>query len=385
MGVGIRWGEGPTLLVLGGLFLSIVAHELGHFVAARKVGIRTTRFFVGFGPTIWSFHRGEMEYGVKLLPIGGFVTISGMHSKEEVDPEHESRTFRQASYPRKVLVLAAGPVVNIALCVILLFAVYAVVGTPTGNTGVQIASVSTGRAAPAEKAGLRPGDVILRAEGIPVESTTQFVAAIEDNPGRAVPLVVRRNGADVHLTVTPSTVQDGGRDIGRVGVTITTYSPVSTQPVGSTLGTSAQRTAVVAGDEIVAMAHAFGPAGWHTYSSEIAGSAQPTSSSVRLTSPVGLVRVASQAAAAGTAAALVVLAVVNVALGVVNLLPLPPLDGGQIVVATYERARSRKGRRYSANPQWVAMASLAVVLVLVAFSAASMWLDVVKPTPNPFG
>jgi membrane-associated protease RseP (regulator of RpoE activity) len=97
------------------------------------------------------------------------------------------------------------------------------------------------------------------------------------------------------------------------------------------------------------------------------------------------VRVASQAAAAGTAAALVVLAVVNVALGVVNLLPLPPLDGGQIVVATYERARSRKGRRYSANPQWVAMASLAVVLVLVAFSAASMWLDVVKPTPNPFG
>jgi membrane-associated protease RseP (regulator of RpoE activity) len=387
LAAGVWWGEGPTLLVVGGLFASIVAHELGHFVAARSSGIRTTKFFIGFGPTIWSFRRGEMEYGLKLLPIGGFVAITGMHSKEEVDAEHEPRTFRQASYPRKVLVLAAGPAVNILLCVILLFAVYAVVGAPTGNTSAQVVSVVSGNGtqSPAQKAGLRAGDVIVKADGIPVDGPSQIVAAVRDNPGRPIPFVVRRGGHERSLTITPSTVELGGRKIGQIGVTVGSYNQPVTKPVTSTLGVSVQRTAQVAGDEVAAMYHAFGPAGWHTYSSEIAGPAQPTSSSVRLTSPVGLVRIASQAASAGVAAALVVLAVVNVALGIVNLLPLPPLDGGQIVVATYERVRSRKGKRYAANPQWVAMASLAVVLILVAFSAASMWLDIVKPTPNPFG
>jgi len=112
IGLSLWYHTVPTLLVLLGLIASIMLHEAGHFFIARTVRIRATKFFIGFGPTIWSFHRGEVEYGIKLLPLGGFVSISGMNSKEVVEPEHESRTFRQASYPRRVLVLLAGPAMN---------------------------------------------------------------------------------------------------------------------------------------------------------------------------------------------------------------------------------------------------------------------------------
>jgi membrane-associated protease RseP (regulator of RpoE activity) len=381
----------PTALMLVGFVASITLHEVGHFVMARAVKIRATKFFIGFGPTVWSFHRGDVEYGVKLLPLGGFIAISGMDSNEIVDPEYEARTFRQATYPRRVLVLLAGPAMNAIICVVALFALYGIVGVQTASskgTGALIAAVLkvNGHQSPAEKAGLVAGDRILRAGSVNVTDPSSFVAAIQASPDKPLRLLVSDHGHTRAITVLPTPVSKKGHAIGVIGVEVTADSQTTTSKTSSSpFVASIDHTARATSDEFGAIFKAFGPSGWHTYSSEIAGSAKPTASSARLVSPVGLVRIASQASAAGVAASLMVLAVINIALGVVNMLPLPPLDGGQIAVTTYERIRSRPGRRHMVNPTWVAAISTMVIGAFLIFSLASLYLDISKPVPNPFG
>ena len=151
------------LVFVVGVLVAIFLHELGHFVTARWTGMKATQFFIGFGPRLWSFRRGETEYGVRAIPAGAFVRIIGMNSMDDVDPAEEQRTYRSKSYPRRLLVISAGSLMHMLIAIVLLFTVYVVDGEVVDRDGVYIASVET--TGPAWSAGLRDeGDAGAAAE-----------------------------------------------------------------------------------------------------------------------------------------------------------------------------------------------------------------------------
>src|SRR5579859_3436076 len=181
------------------LLFSVMLHETGHFVLAKKFGMKVTRYFVGFGPTIWSTQRGETEYGVKALPLGGFVKIVGMHSLDDLDdPADEPRSFRSHPGWQRILVLCAGSFMHFVLAFLLIFGLAIGIGIENDNT-TQLGTVSACVAAnttqldkgtctpsdkpsPARLAGLKTGDQVTAFDGKPVSSWTQLGNEIRQAP-----------------------------------------------------------------------------------------------------------------------------------------------------------------------------------------------------------
>ncbi|MFT7503673.1 MAG: RIP metalloprotease RseP, partial [Gammaproteobacteria bacterium] len=130
-----------------GVVISIFLHELGHYLTAKWSGMKVTQFFLFFGPRLWSFRRGETEYGVRALPLGAFVRIIGMNRMDEVEPGDESRAYRQKSFPRRLLVISAGSIMHILIAITLLFGVYSVAGEDTVRDGVEVKTLVDGGAA----------------------------------------------------------------------------------------------------------------------------------------------------------------------------------------------------------------------------------------------
>src|SRR5918994_3540664 len=163
---GLWWGW-PVLLMILGIVVMIFLHELGHYVTAKWAGMKVTEFFIGFGAKIWSFRRGETEYGFKVLPAGAYVPIIGMNNLDETDPADEPRTYRQQSFPKRLLVVSAGSIMHFVQAFVLLVVLLGVVGFPGGSvtdpqgaaTEWGIASVTPDSAA--EAAGLAEADAIL--------------------------------------------------------------------------------------------------------------------------------------------------------------------------------------------------------------------------------
>src|SRR5215813_4785300 len=149
------------ILIFLGFCLLIMLHEAGHYVAAKATGMRVERFFLFFGPTIWSFKKGETEYGVKAIPLGGYVKITGMNPEEEVPPEHEAKAYYKQKVWKRIVVVAAGPAVNIVLAFLILVAVRATMG------GAPETDQSVGSVMPKSAASkvLQPGDRIVAVEG----------------------------------------------------------------------------------------------------------------------------------------------------------------------------------------------------------------------------
>src|SRR5436305_8563854 len=148
------------LIVFLGFCFLIMIHEAGHFFAAKATGMRVERFFLFFGPTIWSFKRGETEYGIKSIPIGGYVKITGMNPEEDVPPEHAENAYFRKPVWKRIVVVAAGPAVNIVLAFLILFGVYLVNGRP--EVDQRVGGVKNGM--PAAKV-LQPGDKIVAFDG----------------------------------------------------------------------------------------------------------------------------------------------------------------------------------------------------------------------------
>lgn len=379
------WGMALVIVVL---LVSVCLHELAHFWVARKCGVKVTEYFVGFGPRIWSTTRNGIEYGIKALPLGGYVKIIGMNTAEEVAPEDEPFTYRQASFGRKVAIVAAGPIMNIFLCLVIVWAAFAFVGIPTQQLGTQIIGFNDiGQISPAQKAGMGFGDIIQSVDGQAVQSSQQLSGIIQSHHGQAVHITVKTpSGSTKTYLVHPGLVTVNGKTQYMLGIQVD-YPMVNVkQNVFVAAKDSVTRSWAVSLVEIKALGNIFSPSGFHTYAQEITNpKAQPQAGTERLSSPVGIVRAASQAQAAGPIYLLLLLAIINLSLGILNILPLPPLDGGHIAVATYERVRSRKSRRYFAKPERVVLITIAVLSVLAVASVASIYLDFVKPLPNPFG
>src|SRR5487761_266066 len=215
------------------LLVSVMLHETGHFVLAKKFGMKVTRYFVGFGPTIWSTWRGETEYGFKALPFGGFVKIVGMHSLDDPDdPEDEPRSFRSHPAWQRILVLCAGSAMHFLLALFLAFGLALTVGIANDNT--QLGTVSTcvpvsltaydnssctgsHVQSPAKLAGLRLGDVVTAIDGQPVTNFTQLTnMVLPQRPGTTATITVRRDGKLITLHAKLATIK--GRSGSYLGV-----------------------------------------------------------------------------------------------------------------------------------------------------------------------
>jgi RIP metalloprotease RseP len=149
-----------SLVFVAGLIVSVFLHEVGHFWTARRSGMKVTQFYMGMGPRVFSFQRGEVEFGLRALPVGAFVRIVGMNNLDDCDPEDEPRTYRQQSYPKRMLVITAGSLMHMIIAIVLFVGVYSTAGR-FGDTGKLLIYGAPAVDSPAEKIGLRDGDQIL--------------------------------------------------------------------------------------------------------------------------------------------------------------------------------------------------------------------------------
>ncbi|MGH9063186.1 MAG: M50 family metallopeptidase [Acidimicrobiales bacterium] len=399
------------LIVVLAIVAMIMLHEGGHFVTAKWGRMKVTEYFLGFGPRVWSVRLGETEYGVKAIPAGGYVKVVGMSNLEQVPEADEARTYRQAPFWRRLSVAVAGSVVHFVLAFLLLWSIFALVGVYSA-TEVSVGSLShfAHGPTPAQRAGLRPGDVFVSVDGQPVKAEDQLASFIGRHAGRRLTLVVDRQGQRVTLHVTPvragsvTYVSTGGASAsteptgssGVVGVTLT--NPLIRSDPVTAAGQGAQRTWDLTTASVTGLAGLFSPHGISSYVGQVAGRAPATSpsgggggggsngggSTGRITSIVGAARLATQAAHAGTADLLLVLADINVFIGLFNMIPLLPLDGGHVAIAIYERVRSRRGERYHADVAKLLPATYAMFLFLVLLGVSAFYLDLVHPIANPF-
>ena len=380
------------------LLFSVMLHESGHFVTAKKFGMKVTQYFVGFGTTLWSTRRGETEYGIKALPLGGFVKIVGMTSMDEVDPADEPRSFRRHPAWQRLIVLFAGSFMHFVLALVLLFLLAAAIGLDNDNT-TQLGPVAacvpanakafengtctaSDRPSPAKAAGIQAGDKVVSFDGKPVSSWTALGNDIRSTPAhRTVPVVVLRDGHQVPLHVTLAAVS--GRSGSYLGVESTNvferYNPIrSVTYAGSMFGQVLTGSAKEIGSLPAAIPHLFAK----NRSSTAAG---------QVTSVVGAGEITGDVVSASVGwqvkvdYVLLIVASLNIFVGAFNLLPLLPLDGGHIAVIIFERIRAWFARlRGRADPGLVDMTklvpvSMGVFAILVVFGLMLILADLVNP------
>jgi membrane-associated protease RseP (regulator of RpoE activity) len=380
------------LLVVVAIVGMVAIHELGHFVTAKWSGMKVTEAFIGFGPRLWSIRRGETEYGVKAIPAGAYVKIVGMSNLEEVDPADELRTYRQQAFHKRMLVALAGSAAQLLLALVGLWVFLIAVGLPQpGAVGIlALAPVSRG-VDPAAAAGLRPGDAIVAVDGHRLSGTEALVAAIEHRPGVATTLTVERHGHTRTVTVVPAPIRvsSGGHSSveGRIGVLVGA-GPDQVLGVVSAARTAAVDLGRVVSGSIGAIQTTFSLHGLSSFFSQLGNAraaARAARDGTRPESIYGAIRTATQGAEAGPYALVSVLVSIDVFVALANLFPMLPLDGGHVLVAVYERIRSRRGRRYVADVTKLAPVAYVFVLFLIVFVGSAVFLDITHPVANPFG
>jgi RIP metalloprotease RseP len=456
---------GPSAFyIVGALLVSIVLHEFGHYWVARCSGMKVSEFFVGFGPRLWSFHRGETEYGVKAIPAGAYVRIVGMNDLEEVDPADEPRTYRAQGTFKRLFTVLAGPAMNLLIAFVLMTGVFLAYGREADSWAVQ--TVSPGSAA--EVADVRAGDRVLTVDGQSVGTWDSFREQLREKAGRTVTFTIERDGATMTRPVdlgwrldattaaaVPSQpalskadvietadgrplpryddlralLADAGPPVtlrvvrGTDAYDLKVDRPLSLPPDGAAgflgvvstndmvretpIGAVGETTRVLR-DGVVATGGAFSriftPSGVGNLAGQVADATQSTTTMApntagRLTpvgdspeasagavsadrpiSIIGIFRLGSEAADIGLYSFLLLVAAVNLALALINLAPMLPMDGGHAVIALYEGVRGRlRGAPYRADIAKLMPVVYAFVAVLVLLGVTSMLLDALRP------
>jgi len=384
------------LVVVSSFVVMLVLHELGHLVVARLSGMQVTEFFIGFGPRLWSVHRGETTYGVKAIPAGAYVRITGMSSLEVVDPAVEHRTYRQQSYPKRMAVALAGSATHFAVALALLFFVYMAVGRPDPTRWV-VGEVVSGSAA--ASIDVRVGDRIVSVAGVETPGFEDFGVVVRGLPGREVVVVLERDGDTSTRTMTVGErLRIDGTVAGFFGVG--SDRPMETLgPVGAGVEASVRFVDLV-GMSVDGLVGFFTPDGLVSFvtggdepsvrpepalsvgaggggSGQVADPGVDPADEDRLLSIYGAARLGSAMLDDGWSTYLWFLILVNVFIGVFNLVPLLPLDGGHVAIATYERIRSVGGRRHMADSAKLIPLTWAVVTLLVAVAGVALYRDIV--------
>ncbi|HEV3294995.1 MAG TPA: site-2 protease family protein [Streptosporangiaceae bacterium] len=385
---------GVLIFVLALLF-SIMLHEAGHFVTAKRFGMKVTQFFIGFGQTLWSRQKGETEYGVKAIPAGGYVKIVGMTEMEDVDPADEPRSFRRHPGWQRIIVLAAGSFMHFALAFVLLFALVVGIGLATVSNSTAVGAIdacvpatltagctAADPASPARQVGIRPGDTVIAVAGTPVRNWTQMGRVLRSQrPGTPVTVTVERNGR--RLTLHPSLAVIHGRQGSYLGI-----SPViAFQRAGPLAGISyagSQFGQILAGSaKVVASLPRAIP--------DLFAKNRASTPGGQVTSVVGAGDVTGQVLASKigwqpkVSLVLLIVASLNIFVGAFNLLPLLPLDGGHLAVVIYERVRAWLARlrgRPDPGPvdfRRLVPLSVGVFALLVGLGLLLIMADIVNP------
>ena len=369
LGVTSPW----TFVFVVGLLVSVFLHEMGHFVTARRSGMKVTQFFMGFGPRLWSTQRGEVEYGIRALPLGAFVRIVGMNNLDECDPTDEPRAYRAQSYPKRLLVITAGSLMHGVIALVLFFGVYATSGRYTETGDVLVTSPPAANS-PAEQSGVVLGDVIREIDGIVVSSRDQFIDQIvSKKPGQTVTVIVDRSGERVSLNATLGN-NPVDTSIAYFGVASWSLDYVRVNPVKA-IGYASQDLVVTAGRSVAGVFVVLNPV--NIVNSVIDDKADPAT---RPGTVVGASQLGGEIGRQdGLKGVLLLLASVNIFVGVFNLFPLLPFDGGHAAIATYERFRSRRGKTYRADVGKMVPVATMVVGLLALLLIVGLYLDLTQP------
>ena len=379
----LGWVSTAMLAVAMVIAFVVFVHELGHFVAARLTGMKATEFFLGFGPRLFSFRRGETEFGVKPIIAGAYVKVVGMTNLDEVPSVDEPRTYRQQTYPRRLLVASAGSLMHFLMAVIGLFVLFCFMGEPvieegTWEVGTVVDQGADGERSAASRAGIQPGDRILSVEN---ESTTEWkylAEAIRNRPGEKVELEILRGDVTFSVETVLDTGPDGSGLLGiggRQAILLTksglaaavgkTFSEFSTMT-----GQSVRGIWVIVANLGEVADRIFSPPNDPTANDNL---------ETRPVSLVGAVQIGASDRLSGSERMQLFVAF-NIFIGVFNLLPLLPLDGGHVAIATYERIREgRSGRRHLIDTTRLLPFTYAVVAFLAFFGLGAIYLDLANP------
>ncbi|MGX9790901.1 M50 family metallopeptidase [Mycobacterium sp. MMS18-G62] len=400
----MMWVIGIVLFALC-ILLSVALHECGHMWAARATGMKVRRYFVGFGPTLWSTRRpnelGYTEYGVKAVPLGGFCDIAGMTSIEELAPdEHERAMFRQKTWKRAA-VLAAGPAMNFVIGLVLIYAIAVIWGLPNlhppttaivGETTCVAPEIAKGQRGdctgpgPAALAGIKPGDTVLKVGDTSVANFDEMAAAVRKVNGPTT-LTVQRDGKEfttvVDVARTSKWLKDSDAaptNVGAIGVAPAQFGPTQYNPLSAVPATFAFTgdLAVELGKSLVKIPTKVG-----ALVHSIGGGERDPETPI---SVVGASIIGGDTAEHGLWIAFwFFLAQLNFVLGAINLVPLLPFDGGHIAIAVFEKIRnmirSARGKVAAAPVNYLKLmpATYVILVVVVGYMALTVTADLVNP------
>jgi regulator of sigma E protease len=341
------------------LSVLVVLHELGHFVLARLNGVRVNDFAVGFGPTLlkWTSPRSGTNYRLNLFPIGGYCAMQGEDGRtNEAEQQRQFRdyptaasdNFQSKSPWRRLAIIAAGPVANFIVAFFILVLGAALVGAPSGPLSTSIGPLIQG--SPGDRAGLQIGDRITAIDGSPVRDGLQMVDRIHGSAGKPLHLTIDRRGTTLHITVTPQRQAIGGKSVGIIG--FATQSVYERVGVGQAIAFGSQRFVDLIAQNVLGLGALI---------------VHPHSALAQVSGPIGIGRVASEAQDLGWGPYLQLAAIISVALGIFNFLPIPALDGGRGIFIIAEILRGRP-----VDPEKEALVhatGFALLMVLMVFVA----------------
>jgi len=364
------------------LLLSVMIHEFGHYITARKYGMWVSEFFVGFGKKIWSVQRGATEFGVKAIPAGGYCKIEGMSPSDELPVGEEDRAFYKASSAKKLVVLGAGSFLHFVIGFVLLFTLFAGIGT---NQVLPVISQVVPNSA-AEAAGIQPGDEILSINGKKVTDWYKDVEVIRESQGKELTLVLDRDGQEISITASGRLTDIDGTKRYVLGI----VNDVGLKRSG--LSVSLKNSAIVTKSFLTESVKSLAklpekvPALW---GATVRGEERDANGLVGV---VGVARVSGEAVGSDKltpmerlATFVLIVASLNIFVGIFNLLPILPLDGGHMAVAIADEIRAFFARlRGRPRPAPIDVTVLTPVTMVVFVILASLTLlllvaDVINP------
>jgi membrane-associated protease RseP (regulator of RpoE activity) len=379
------------------LLVSVMIHEAGHYLTAKKFGMKVTEFFLGFGQKIWSFTRGETEFGLKAIPAGGYCRIVGMTPREELSPEDAPRAFVKASVAQRLIVLGAGSFLHFVIGFVLLFVLFSSVGVTSLTNKVERVSECIPQTAtevcsaksvpsPAKNVGIIAGDKIVKVNGISYQEWSDVVTVIRASAGKQLDITVDRNGSLINLLVTPAARDLDGEKIGVLGVVNEigriTYGPFTA------LGKATTFTGEILQNSITSLISL--PSKIPDLINQTFGNQERDPEG--LVGVVGVARVSGETAETKAlttrekiATFILIVASLNLFVGMFNLLPLLPLDGGHMAVAIADGFRNARAKRKGlAKPapfdvERLTPITMVVFVLMASLSLLLLTADILNP------